>query len=189
LRGEPRGTTDYGYKGDNIKILVDSREQTALEFNYDIVSEVRIEKLPVGDYQVEYEDNFRPPIIFERKSLSDLYGTLGKGHKRFKNEIALSKQLGIQLILIVEKPLSTVLKGYEKSDLSGDNIVKKMFTLMIKYNLFLVFCKDREECAEYIYNFFSAIGRLKMKQSKQIGTTNAKLSSVSGSGNIQAGGE
>ena len=168
-----------------MKIIQDTREQTPLEFPYEFVSEVKIEKLPVGDYTCVYEDGYRVPIIFERKSISDLFGTLGRGYKRFKNEIMLAKTLGIRLVLIIEKPLGTVLKGYEKSDLSGESVIRKLFTLMVKYDVFPVFCKDREEMSRYIYEFYCSIGRL-MKKGKY---NNAKLPSVSRAGDIQIGGE
>jgi len=173
-----------------MKIIQDSREQTPLEFPYEFITEVEVAKLEVGDYACEYADGFRPPVIFERKALGDLFGTMGKGYARFKKEISKAEGLGIRLILIIEKPMSTVLKGYDRSYLSGLSIIRKLFTLWIKYDLTPVFCKDREECARYIYEFYCSIGRLKVKPtkpSKMTGTTNAKLPSVSGLGDIQTG--
>jgi len=144
-------------------IITDSREQTPLEFDYEFVSEIKVEKLPVGDYQVEFVNGYRPPVIFERKSKNDLFGTMGKGYKRFKREIELAKELNIRLIIIIEATMTSVLKGYEKSDLSGISIIRKLMTLWIKHNVYPVFCKDKDEMGLYIYEFFSSIGRLTMK--------------------------
>jgi len=178
-----------------LKIIIDTREQKPLDFPYGFVSGTLRAKLDVGDYACAFENGYLPKVVFERKSISDLFGTMGKGYERFKKEIELAKELDIRLILIVDKPLTTVLKGYEKSDILGVSIVKKLFTLWIKYDLTPVFCKDREESARYIYEFFCAIGRLTIKQDKQakqakpIGTPNAKLPSVPRSSDIPAGGQ
>ncbi len=144
-----------------MKILIDSREQKPLEFDFPYVEEIRVEKLEVGDYTVEYNDGYRPPVIFEKKSIPDLYGTLGKGHKRFKKEIAKAKDMNIKLILIIEGTLSKVLKGYEHSTLSGISIVRTVFSLWLRYGLTPVFCKDRAEMQTFIYNYYTSIGRLK----------------------------
>jgi ERCC4-type nuclease len=146
-----------------IIIITDSREQTPLDFPYEFVSEIKVEKLPVGDYGCEFVNGYRPPVSFERKSKGDLFNTMGRGYARFKREIELAKELNIRLIIIIEATMTSVLKGFEKSDLSGISIIRKLMTLLIKYNVYPVFCKDRDEMGLYIYEFFSSIGRLTMK--------------------------
>lgn len=140
-------------------IICDSREQNPLEFCHEFITGVRIEKLPVGDYSVCFIDGTRPNVIFERKSLGDLLGTLGNGYERFKQEIIKSKELGIKLILIIECPFSKVLKGYEPSQIRGISIIKKLFTLWVRYDIVPVFCKDREEMSKYITEYYLALGR------------------------------
>ncbi len=144
-----------------MKILIDSREQKPLEFDFPYVEEIRVEKLEVGDYTVEYNDGYRPPVIFEKKSIPDLFGTLSKGHKRFKKEISRAKDLNIKLILIIEGTLSKVLKGYEHSTLSGISIVRTVFSLLLRHGLFPWFAKDREEMSRYIYEYYCGLGRMK----------------------------
>ena len=169
-------------------IISDTREQSVLDFPYEFVSEVRREKLPVGDYACEFSNGFKPPVYWERKSHSDLYGTMGKGFKRFKKEILRAKELNIKLMLIIEKPLGTILKGYEKSDLKGESVVRRIFMLMVKYEIYPVFCKDRDEMSRYIYEFYCAIGRLMVKQSKENKVSNAELPSIPRLGDIQVRG-
>ncbi len=115
--------------------------------------------LPCGDYCCQYKSGYIAPIIFERKSIGDLFGTLGQGYERFKRELLRAKELDLKLILIIEGTLGKVLKGYEPSEIKGISIVKKLFTLFIRYNLMPVFCKDREECSKYITEFYLALGR------------------------------
>jgi ERCC4-type nuclease len=152
-----------------------------LEFPYEFVSEIKVEKLPVGDYGCEYVNGYRPPVSFERKSKGDLFNTMGRGYARFKREIELAKELNIRLIIIIEATMTSVLKGFEKSDLSGISIIRKLMTLWIKHNIYPVFCKDREEMSLYIYELFSSIGRLTMKGKSGY----ADLSTLSGERNIQ----
>jgi len=144
-------------------IITDTREQLPLEFNYPYVENTERKTLKVGDYMVRYKNGYIPPISFERKRKGEIFQTLGKNYKRFKREIELAKELNIRLIIIIEATMTSVLKGYEKSDLSGISIIRKLMTLWIKHNVYPVFCKDKDEMGLYIYEFFSSIGRLTMK--------------------------
>ena len=143
-----------------MKIIVDSREQRRLRFPLDhIVTAVKVEAMPVGDYWCEYEDGSRPPIVFERKSLGDLFGTMAGGYPRFKQEIERATARGWRLIIIVEEPLSAVYDGYSYSMMNGDSCVQKLFTLWLKYNVMPVFCNSRYEAVAYIRELYEAVGR------------------------------
>jgi ERCC4-type nuclease len=150
-----------------MKIIIDTREQTYLEFPFEFITEVKREKLIVGDYQAEFQNGYRPPLIFERKSINDLYGTLGKGYKRFKKEIIRAKENGIRLVIVIEGSIVKVSKGIKMSDMSGESIIKRLFTLWIKHDVYIVFCNSREEMASYIYETYCAIGRLLKKDKKE----------------------
>lgn len=139
-------------------ILVDTREQAPLEFNHPMITEVRRQKLEVGDYAVLFKDGSVPSVFFERKSIGDLYGTLGKGYKRFKREIQKVLDKKWTMIIIIEGSLTKVLKGYKHSTLEGISIVKKLMTLWIRYGIRPVFCSNREEMSEFITNFFIGVG-------------------------------
>ena len=141
-------------------ILIDTREQKPLDFSHEYITEVKIEKLLCGDYGCEYKDNSRCPIYFERKgSMSDLFNTMGQGYPRFKKEIIRAKENNIRLILIIEGSLTKVLTGCERSYLDGFSIVRKLFTLWLRYGLYPVFCRNEEEMVKYITEFYLAYGR------------------------------
>jgi ERCC4-type nuclease len=142
-----------------MKIICDTREQQPLEFAHEFITEVKREKLLVGDYQAEFEDGYRPPICFERKGIGDLYGTLTSGYKRFKKEILRAQENKITLIIIIECTFTKVLGGYSHSTIEGITIIRTLFTLWVKYGIKPVFCKDREEASHYITEFFCALGR------------------------------
>ena len=147
-------------KGNTLKILIDSREQSPLEFKGINSNTILRKALCVGDYMVEFKNGYVPPVSFERKSIGDLFGTLGKGYKRFKKELDRASKNNIKLILIIEGNLSKVIKGYRYSEMKGATVVKRLFTIWIKYDLQPVFVKDRNEMSIYITEYFSAIGRI-----------------------------
>lgn len=148
-------------------ILVDSREQLPLIFTHEYVTETIIMPLPCGDYSCQYKQGWQCPVVFERKTISDLFGTLGKDYERFKREIEKAKELGIQMIIIIEGTLGEVLWGTPHSMRDGISVVRQLFTLWIKYNILPVFCKNRSEMAEYITHYFMAIGRKAMRDLKE----------------------
>lgn len=77
-------------------VIIDSREQSPwlfTNFKTDktskggprpLVVQTRVEGLPSGDYSI---DGFQQRVAIERKSLEDLYGTLGGGRDRFTREL------------------------------------------------------------------------------------------------------
>lgn len=146
-----------------MKIIIDTREQSPLTFSNSMVTEVIVRKLDVGDYGCEFEDGHVPPFVFERKSLNDLFGTMGNGYERFKQEIVRSQKNQTQMFLIVEGTLMDVARGVEYSSLKGLSVVAKMFTLWVKYSVQPIFVADRREMSEYITHFFIAVGKQYIK--------------------------
>jgi len=143
-----------------MNILIDTREKKPLSFNHPYIEAVRSDTLCVGDYGCEWKDRTRPNVFFERKSIGDLFNSVGgKGYPRFKRELVRAKDNGLILILIIEEPLSKVLLGYKHSTIKGITMVTKLFTLMVRYGLQVVFMRNREEVAEFITQYFLALGR------------------------------
>ena len=141
-------------------MLIDTREQHPLVFPADPpLTGVVEETLPVGDYQPAFEDGTRPPIVFERKSVADLAGTLTKGYDRFKAEMLRAQEAGLTLMVIVEDSLTAVRHGAPYSQESGESLLQRCFTLMVRYRFQIVFCQDRREAARYILEFCKAVGR------------------------------
>lgn len=148
-------------------IKTDSREQLPLSFPIKPpVTAVIVDGLPFADYWCEWEPgsekagyNCEMPLVYERKSISDLYGTLTTGYERFKREIMKARENNFRIVLIVEGSISEVLAGTKYSKVEGKSILKTMFTLWVKYDVFPVFCNNREEMKRWILEGFEAIGR------------------------------
>jgi ERCC4-type nuclease len=102
--------------------------------------------------------------MFDRKSVSDLYGTMGKGYPRFKREMIRSQESNTQLFIIVEGSLTEVLKGYEYSQIKGVSMIYKLFTLWAKHGVQTIFCSSRREMAEYITQFYIALGKERIRR-------------------------
>jgi ERCC4-type nuclease len=84
-------------------IIIDTREQLPYQFR-----DIRIERckafvwkkigtLKTGDYSIAGYEN---RVCVERKSLADLYGTLGSGRERFEREFERMQELDASLIVI-----------------------------------------------------------------------------------------
>lgn len=139
-----------------MRIIQDTREQLPLVFKHKSIKEVIIKGLPVGDYGAITECGFQFPIVFERKSIPDLYGTLSKGYERFKKEIERAKENNLQLIIIVEGNLSKVLTGTNYSMRTPESLVYQIFTIYVRYGIQTIFCRDRDDVSEYISQFYIA---------------------------------
>ena len=148
-----------------MKLYRDTREQKVLDFEIgNGVSEIIDTKLPYGDYMAGFEDKDGKhiefmPLSFDRKTLGDLFGTLGAGMERFKREMSRANEDGVKLIIIVEACFAEVKNGYEHSKVEGESILKTMHTLWVKHDVPYILCNDREDMKEIILHFFSSIGR------------------------------
>jgi ERCC4-type nuclease len=123
--------------------------------------------LEVGDYGCILKDEYEIPVYFERKSISDLFSTLSSGYTRFKKEIIRAKENKLLLVIIIEGSLSKIIKGIDECQRSGDEICQQLFTLLIRYQIPFVCCKDREEMARWITEFYLAYGREYINSKKE----------------------
>jgi ERCC4-type nuclease len=133
-------------------IRVDTREQTPLKFECETVTI----KLDFADYSCVLSDGYVVPVVFERKSVADLYGTMAAGYSRFKNEIIRCQEAKFRMILLIEGSLTKVSKGIKHSQRNPESLLAQVFTLWVKYGIFPVFAKDPEEAAKYILLFYTA---------------------------------
>lgn len=140
-------------------ILIDSREQKPLTFHFPFVEYVRCEKLDVGDYGCLFKDGTECSTYFERKSMSDLFGTMTWGYERFRKEILRAKESNKNIIILIESNILSIFKGTKHSKVDGISIFRKLMTLYIKYGLHFHCCNSREEMELYIYHYYESIGK------------------------------
>jgi ERCC4-type nuclease len=133
-----------------MKILVDTREQKPL-YNLPQVT------LAVGDYTtVRLKGKFH----IERKSLSDLYGTLTKGNSRFKYELFRAAYHSIALAVYVEGTyLQFINKEFPKGDerkFPSFGLEKLISTFEKRYYLEFVWCGSRQKAQKMVKNRLKA---------------------------------
>jgi ERCC4-type nuclease len=120
-----------------MKLIVDTREQKPLFEN-----ELK-QGLLVGDYTTSRLFN---KYHIERKSLSDLYGTMTKGNVRFHNCIIRANANGIRLVMVVEGSKRNFrAKKFPQGNLrkiSGETLIKIVETFERKY-LLVYWCANR----------------------------------------------
>lgn len=122
-------------------ILVDSREQKP----YWKGSQCAKTALTVGDYASVHSLNI---YHIERKSLVDLYGTVTKGHLRFRKELLRAADKGIILEMVVEGSRKDFInkkfyKGNERL-IKSETLDKMITTIQKRYKLKVYWCKSRK---------------------------------------------
>lgn len=141
-------------------IIQDSREQTPLEFRVGgLVKEVRVQGMPFADYWGMADNGQEYPVVFERKSIGDLFGTLTGGMERFKRMLDKAEKVGVQVYLLIDGTLDQVYRGYEHSSVSGEQIVRTVFSLKVRRGLEPVFCGSKNEMKAQIVETYAAIER------------------------------
>jgi ERCC4-type nuclease len=120
-------------------IIIDTREQLPLY----TTGYVR-RKLCVGDYS---HTSIEHCFSIERKSPQDLYGTLLRGHIRFRKEIIRAKHHNIKLVVFVETTLKKFVNlqwhGGSYRTCKGETLQKIISTMSRKYDLEFVWCGSR----------------------------------------------
>ena len=144
-------------------IFQDTREQRPLVFfHYDFKTVVCTIK--AGDYHVQFSDNSFSNVVFERKSIPDLFGTLTSGYERFRREILKIKANKLKLIIVIEGTLKEVFEGCRFSKVQGAAIVKTLFSLWVRHGIVPVFTNDRDEASEFIIQYYLAEWRKRQEK-------------------------
>lgn len=132
-------------------IIRDTREQKGKGWNFRAsanCNKMVIEKLDVGDYAIQ---GLEDTIMFERKTIGDLWGTLGntKNYQRFLREMKRAQNHKLKF-LIIEGNLADIDKGYRYSQVSANNIHAKLTSLQVKHNLHVIFAGNGKRAQTYV---------------------------------------
>lgn len=93
---------------------------------------------------------------------------MGKGYERFKKCITRAQESKSTLIIICEDSLSSVEAGCEYSQIRGESMARKLFTLWVRHGVQTVFTNGRYEMARYIERFYEAVGKQYVRSKKGI---------------------
>ena len=141
------------YHPGDMKIFVDSREQLPLMFT--LKNETM--KLPTGDYCPSKD--FFSNVFVERKSISDLFGTLTQGIDRFRNEIDKAVELGFYLVVVIDgsyiEALEYTPRTKIKTKINAAHIFHEIREIMSKYNnIQFIFAGNRLRASQIVERVF-----------------------------------
>ncbi|GAN35010.1 MAG: hypothetical protein DYG83_18330 [Candidatus Brocadia sp. AMX2] len=130
-------------KKSDLVIIQDTREQTPLVFKN---ATVEVVGLSTGDYSLK---NFTDKVTIERKSLSDLLGSLGVGRERFMNEVQRMRAFDYAAI-VIETSLSDIYKGKWRSEMTVASVVGSLQALSAKYGVHILFADNPTIAADTV---------------------------------------
>ena len=131
-------------------ILVDSREQRPLEFGCDF----KRKGLKFGDYGCMFSATYQYPVVFERKGIGDLFGSLTYGYDRFRRMFERAAKANYKVIIAIEGTREKVLNGYPHSARDPESVIKQLETINNKYGVAHIFFPSRIAMSHYICNYY-----------------------------------
>ena len=113
------------------------------------------QKLDVGDYTI---DGLEKVIAVERKTLGDLWNTLGRqdNYQRFLREWERAEGYRMKY-LVIEATLAEVDRGYRYSKVPPANIHAKLISLQVKYNVHVIFAGREDKARGWVRKLFAKI--------------------------------
>lgn len=134
-------------KLENLTILVDSREQRPLRFKN---AKCERATLHTGDYSARVDSvDLRDVVGIERKSISDLVGSLGGGRDRFERELTRLSRIRWRF-LIIEGEMREIAAGTRFSSLTPKQIISPLLAWQAKYGLHILTAPDRAWAARMV---------------------------------------
>lgn len=131
-------------------ILIDQREKAPYFFaglragsknSYrPLVVPTEFAHLPTGDYSIA---GMEERICIERKSLADLYSTLGSNRERFEREHERMTKFEFAAVVVEASVATVLLNPPNESRLSPKSVYGTYVAWMIRYNVPWLFVEDR----------------------------------------------
>lgn len=122
-------------------IVQDTREQTPLRFS-DAV-EVEVATVNLGDYTIK---GLEDQIAIERKTLSDLLGSLTNGRDRFRRELRALRAMRFAAI-VIEADWPTILAGDYRSRMHPNAVIGSLMSFVTGYGLQVIMAHDHATAA------------------------------------------
>ena len=131
-------------------IITDTREQKPYTFQ-NIKPEppaVIRQGLKTGDYSVV---GLESKITIERKSLSDLFGSAGKGRKRLESEFQRMNKFDYAAILIESSLSDIFVNPPGRSKMNPKAVFRTLISWSVKYNVCVWPCWSRDAAERVCY--------------------------------------
>ena len=142
---------------EHINIIIDSREQSPLKFPPHITT--IIEKLNYGDMSLVMNQK----VSVDRKTLSDMAGTMSAGFERFERELQRAKDEKGYLVLLVEESFNNFkaipyLPHTKQIKASPEFLMKRMRMLYEEFDNFQICFTDGRTHAAKVVEFILKVG-------------------------------
>ena len=138
-------------------ILIDNREQAPVLFDkagdpdYPNL-QFEFTALKTGDYSLKSMStpDCQYSICIERKSLPDLFQTLGSGRKRFELELLRMSKYDHSEI-VIEGDLRAIFQNPPLTQMRPKSVYRSLIALSQRYNVKVWPCPNRSFCEKHIY--------------------------------------
>ena len=134
-----------------MKIIVDTREQSPYPFTRWPDVEVVRNALQTGDYSLPGLEHH---AAVERKSLSDLVGSLSQGRDRFERELARGAALR-RFWLVIEATAEDVARHRYKSKMNPVAVLQSLAAFEVRYGVRVVWAGGRDAGEYLTYSLLS----------------------------------
>lgn len=123
------------------QIIVDTREQRPYKFQKIKPKPTIItDTLKTGDYSIfGYEDQF----CIERKSLPDLFGSMGKGRKRFEKEFDRMSKMRFAVLMIESSYINMFRNPPIYSRMNPKAVYRSVIAWEIRYGVHVHWSENR----------------------------------------------
>ncbi len=143
-----------------LTVICDTREQTPLD-----VAPMQMVRgtLTTGDYSIA---GLQDVVAVERKSLSDLTGSLGYGRDRFMREMHRLIAYPARL-LVIEGTMSQIQLKQYRSQIEPNSVIGSLLGLMAD-GIPVLFAGDHAEAGRMVARFLFLVARRRFEQSQAI---------------------
>lgn len=138
-----------------VPVVIDTREQTGYQFaglscdqadgGGPLTVPTVVATLASGDYSLL---GYQTRVACERKSLSDLYGTLGQGRERFERELERLKDYDFAAVVVEASLLEIATRPPEYSEVNPKTVYRSILAWSVRYPRIHWFTCDNRELAE-----------------------------------------
>lgn len=133
-----------------MRIVVDTREQTPLDFSPFPDCEVERGALATGDYSIKGLENI---VGIERKSCSDRLGSLTHDRARFERELARLRSFALRAV-VVEASWMQLAKGEYRSRMKPHSCLQSILGLGVRFEVPFLLVETHRAAAYTVYHLF-----------------------------------
>ena len=148
----------------DLVVITDTREQRPLRFSDKV--QVFRKKLEVGDYSLMGAED---QVAIERKSLSDLLGTITEGRKLFIKELRQFRSFKYAAI-VVESSWQVILSGIYgvPSQTHPNSVIGSLMSFSIKYGVQIIMAEDHDVAGRLVESLLWNYWRILDKEHRAI---------------------